>query len=353
MIGRKLMVAGAITVVLVAACSGGGSTTAPSGTAGATAGSSVAPEPSAGAAYKIAMVGENTQDAFWGTFVCGGQDRAEKLGVDLQVSVIPNTDTQTLSTTLDTALLDEPDGVVFNPVQDAASFDPKIKQIMDSGVPVVTSTDDTQNPSHLLYVNSQPSPSSDAVEAAGDLAATLGAGKAVNLIGLPFEGQLWEQQRLYPLSDAVKAANPDLEWLPDQVDDFDVNKGTQMISSLIIANPDLKLILAVAGPEGQAAAAAVEQNGMSGQVHIISIDAVPAQVEALRNGTIDFLVAQQAYNLGAEEVQALVDWLNSNPDHTGPVAPTGTARIFPTALLTKDNLDTPEGQSYMYNPNCS
>ena len=115
----------------------------------------------------------------------------------------------------------------------------------------------------------------------------------------------------------------------------------------------MKLILAVAGPEGQAAAAAVEQNGMSGKVHVISIDAVPAEVDALKNGTIDFLVAQQAYNLGAEELQALVDWLNSNQGHTGAVAPSGTSRILPTALLTKDNLDTPEGQSYMYNPNCS
>ena len=226
------MVAGAITAVLVAACGGGsGSTTAPSATAAATAAgsaaSSVAPEPSAAAAYKIAMVGENTQDAFWGTFVCGAQARAKQLGIDLKVSVIPNTDTKTLSTTLDTALLDNPDGVVFNPVQDAASFDPKIKEIMDSGVPVVTSTDDTQNPSHLLYVNSQPSPSSDAVKAAGDLAATLGKGKAVNLVGLAFEGQQWEQDRLYPLSDAIKAANPKLEWLPDQIDGFDVNKGTQ------------------------------------------------------------------------------------------------------------------------------
>ena len=299
------------------------------------------------------MVGENTQDAFWGTFVCGAQARAKQLGIDLKVSVIPNTDTKTLSTTLDTALLDNPDGVVFNPVLDAASFDPKVKQIMDSGVPVVTSTDNTQNPSQLLFVQSQGSPSSDAVKAAGDLAATLGKGKAVNLVGLAFEGQQWEQDRLYPLSDAVKAANPDLEWLPDQVDDFDVNKGTQMISSLITANPDLKLILAVAGPEGQAAAAAVEQNGMSGKVHIISIDAVPAEVDALRNGTIDFLVAQQAFNLGAEELQALVDWLNSNQGHTGPVAPTGTSRLFPTALLNKENVDTPEGQSYMYNPNCS
>ena len=152
MIGRKLMVAGAITAVLVAACGGGSSTTAPSATAAATAAptaaSSVAPEPSAAAAFKIAMVGENTQDAFWGTFVCGAQARAKQLGIDLKVSVIPNTDTKTLSTTLDTALLDNPDGVVFNPVLDAASFDPKVKQIMDSGVPVVTSTDNTQNPSH-------------------------------------------------------------------------------------------------------------------------------------------------------------------------------------------------------------
>jgi ribose transport system substrate-binding protein len=352
MLGKRMLAAGAVAALLVTACSSA-ATPAPAATAAPTPAPSTAavatPIPSAAAAYTIAGVYENTQDAFWGTFICGAMDRAKTLGVNLKVSSLPTQDEKAMSTTLDTALLANPQGVVFNPI-DATTFITKVAGLMSAGTPVVSSQSTLS--SQLLYVQATQLATSDVTTAASTLAGTLGTGKVANLIGLAWAGQQWEQDRMYGIIAAVKAANKNLTWLPDQIDGFDVNKGTQQISALITANPDLKLILAPSGPEGQAAAAAVHQNGMDGKIHIIADDAVPAEVDALKAGTIDFLVAQPAFTLGQEEVQALVDWLNSNQGHAGAVLPTSQSRAFPMQLLNKGNVSTPAAVLYEYNPNC-
>jgi ribose transport system substrate-binding protein len=356
MLGKKLLAAGAVTAMLAAGCSSAATPT-PATTAAPTTATAPAPStagaasaiPSAAAAYNIAGVYENTQDAFWGTFICGAKDRAKALGVNLTVASLATQDEKAMSTTLDTALLANPQGVVFNPI-DATTFITKVGSVMSAGTPVVSSQSTLS--SQLLFVQATQLATSDVTTAAGKLAGTLGTGKVVNLIGLAWAGQQWEQDRMYGIIAAVKAANKNLTWLPDQITGFDVNKGTQQISALITANPDLKLILAPSGPEGQAAAAAVHQNNMDGKIHIIADDAVPAEVDALKAGTIDFLVAQPAFSLGQEEVQALVDWLNSNQGKSGPVAATSQSRAFPMQMLDKTNVSTPAAVLYEYNPNC-
>ena len=114
-------------------------------------------------------------------------------------------------------------------------------------------------------------------------------GTAVVLNGLPAASATWEIQRYGAIQEVLMAANPDMVWLPELLDNFDTTKGTQLVGATILAHPDLKVIIASAGPGGQAVAAAVKQAGKAGEIAVIAFDAVPAEIDALRDGAVTFL----------------------------------------------------------------
>lgn len=353
---RLTMVVGAAALLTVA-CSSSSSdssssaSSAPVDSASAAssgaASASTEGSPAAAGPLSIAGVYENTQDAFWGTFLCGAQQKAADLGLNFTPFTNATADNTKMATMLDSALLTDPDAVIFNPI-DTTPWETKIKSVMDDGVPVVTAQPAPD--SQLGYVTSS-GDGSPFIQQFLDVLKDE-KGKAVILNGMA-DAQ-WQHDRLDKIVDGIKQGAPGLEFLPTQVDGFDVNKGTQIISGLITANPDLKLILAVAGPEGQAVAAAVKQNEMEDQIHVIAFDAVPAEVDGLRDGSVDFLVAQPAFTMGEEQMQALVDYLSAHPGTSGPVPAGGLEpKVMDMGLLTPENVDSPESKAFIYSSTCS
>ena len=158
------------------------------------------------------------------------------------------------------------------------------------------------------------------------------------------------ESRTLPFFEAVKEMRPDLTPLENEYSGFDINKATSDAASMIIANPDLKLIIAATGPDGIGAAAAIAQAGKEGEIALIAFDAIAPEVDALKAGTISALIAQDPYAIGAESVQAIVDYLAENPEG-GAVEPNGTKTI-PSFLLTADNVDDPENAKYLYRSEC-
>jgi ribose transport system substrate-binding protein len=292
----------------------------------------------------IAAVFPNTADPFWQSISCGAADRAEELGVDLQQFNSTNTDANTIASNFQTASLVGADAMIVNPFNNN-QFVAQYTELMADGVPIVTSNG-TDPQAEFLSI------SSDA-ETAGfaDQVADLipeGAGSMVYMGGAPGIPPL--ENRTLPFFEAVQDLRPDLAVLPNDYSGFDINKATTNVSSLIIANPDLKLIIAATGPDGVGAAAAIEQAGKVGEITLIAFDAVPPEVAALRAGTITALIAQDPYSIGTSSVQAVVDYLTENPDG-GPVEPSG-ADVIPSFLLTADNIDAPESEQYIYKTEC-
>ena len=54
---------------------------------------------------------------------------------------------------------------------------------------------------------------------------------------------------------------------------------------------------------GNGVTAAVKTKGLSGKVKLVEFDAGPPQVQALKSGTIDALIAQYPYGIGQQGVQ--------------------------------------------------
>jgi ribose transport system substrate-binding protein len=292
----------------------------------------------------LAAVLPNTSDPFWATISCGAEAKAEELGVDLKTYNSTTTDAATMASNFQAAQLSSPDGILVSPFNNN-QFIAQYKTLMGKGVPVVTQTA-TEPPSEYKAISSG-TDTAPLVEDVTDFVAD-GPGTMVFLGGAPGIPPL--EQRTQPFVDAMEEARPDLEALPTEYSGFDVNKATTTVSSLLLAHADLKLIIAADGPDGLGAAAAIKQAGKAGDVALIAFDAVPGEVDALRDGTISALIAQNPTEIGARSIEALVDYLTENTEKAA-VSPSDAEEIE-NSVLTAENVDDPASEQYLYKAEC-
>jgi ribose transport system substrate-binding protein len=81
-------------------------------------------------------------------------------------------------------------------------------------------------------------------------------------------------------------------------------------------------------------------------VSVVAFDATPTQVEDLRKGNVDGLIAQHPSNIGDKGVRTAVEYLKSGEEPAKQQITTG----FTTA--TRENLDKPEVKEYLYKVEC-
>jgi ribose transport system substrate-binding protein len=93
---------------------------------------------------------------------------------------------------------------------------------------------------------------------------------------------------------------------------------------------------------GNGATTAVKQAGKSGKVKLVEFDAEPLQVQALKSGTIDALVAQDPYDIGRMGVELAVKYINGQKAGIKKHYGTGSA------IITKANVSTPAIKKYLY-----
>jgi ribose transport system substrate-binding protein len=292
----------------------------------------------------IAGVYGGTSDPFWETLGCGAKQEAAALGVQYKVFSSTAMDTNTYSQLFSSAQLVKPNGIFVDPAN-PNQFITQYKTLMSSGVPIVT-INSSDPPSQYQVVGTG---TNDPFlqQVAGLVTASSGSMLVVN--GIP--GLVPVQVRLNPVVNAITSAHPGLKMLPTIYSGFDVNKATSAIATDLIANPNLKVIVAADGPDGQAAAAAVQQAGKAGKVTVIALDATPAEVAALKAGTITGLVAQSPLQIGEQQVKTLVNYIEAHPKG-GAVSVSSAAVSVPQHLLTQSNVNDPASSAWIYKSSC-
>jgi ribose transport system substrate-binding protein len=83
----------------------------------------------------------------------------------------------------------------------------------------------------------------------------------------------------------------------------------------------------------------LEQNNLVGKVHFVGFDTTPELIQDLKKGELDALVSQNPSKMGYDGVTACVNYINGKPQ--APVQDSGSA------LVTRDNVDTPEIQKLL------
>lgn len=293
----------------------------------------------------VAGITQNTVDPFWVTLNCGAQAEATRRGVELELFTSTSMDASELTTLFDSAKLANPDGMFLN-VANIQQFSTQLQEFAAAGVPVASNAQ-TDPPAVSAMVWT----SADASGFMSELLTLIPEDEGSFGVLGGIAGIAPLEARYQPVVDEIAKARPNLTVLPTEYSMFDVNKATNIVSSWLIAHPDLKVIVASNGPDGIGAAAAIKAKGLADQVTVIAFDAVPPEVEALREGTIKALIAQPAKAIGAAQLGAVVDQLQSGTD--GPV-PAATETVgIPQKLLTASTIDDPANADYIYVTECS
>ena len=341
--GRKgLAFAAAVSLTaLLAACSSSGSSSTPASSSTTGNGTN-----SASGSINLAGVISNGTDPYWVSVMCGGTAEAQKLGVNLKWYSATTTSAEAMSQEFDAALLSKPAGLYINPFS-ASQFSTQVQGLMGKGEPVIASAALSPAAEYTdTFINTAGGPFVQ--QFLKELPS--GSGSMVVLGGLA--GIPVVEEEYTPLIAAVKAQRPDIQVLPTQYDGFDVTKSTQIISALLLSHPNLKMNIAPAGPEGEGAAAAIEQAHMVGKVKIWAYDATPAEVTALKAGAITVLLAKPAAAIGAEAVEWLLSAIKADPSHAAIKASSGPTTALPVKEITAANVDDPAVQGYLYKGTC-
>jgi len=270
-----------------------------------------------GKKYKMTLIAGVKGDEFYLTMNCGAQEAAKAAGVQLDFQGPDEFDASQQTPIVNAVAAKKPDAVLIAPTDTKAMYAP-IKQMAANGTKIVLVDTTLDDPS--MAVSQIASDNEKGGEAAAQELTKLIGGKG-------FE-------------TGAKAAG--LDYIGQQYDDDDPAKAASIVTATLAKDPDLKGIFAANLFSAEGAASGLKQAGKQNAVKIVGFDAGPKQVEDLKAGTVQALIAQRPAEIGKDGVEQALAALQGKP----------TQKQIGTdfAVITKDNLD--QNQDALYKSTC-
>ena len=309
----------AILALGVAAC---GSDDNSSTSSSASSGSSSS---SAKKNYKMTLIAGVKGDEFYITMNCGAQAKAKELGVTLDFQGPDKFDAALQTPVVNAVAAKKPDAVLVAPTDTKAMYAP-IKQLSDNGAKVAL-VDTTLDQADFAISQIASDNEGGGKQAAKTLGELIGGSGKVFVVNVK-PGISTTDLRAKGFEEGAKEAG--LTYVGQQYDDDDPSKAAAVTKAALAKNPDLKGIFATNLFSAEGAATGIREAGKLGQVKIVGFDAGPKQIEDLKKGTVQALIAQKPAEIGADGVEQAYNALSGK----------ATKKQIGTGFtsLTKDNL---------------
>ena len=290
-----------------------------------------------GGGKELTLIAGVKGDEFYITMNCGAQAEAKKLGASLNFQG-PNEFSADLQTPIVNAVAaKKPDAVLIAPTDTKAMYAP-IKQLADGGSKVVL-VDTTLEQADLAVSQIASDNEGGGREAASTLAKLIGGSGKVFVVNVK-PGISTTDLRAKGFEAGAKEAG--LDYIGQQYSQDDPAKAASIVKAILASNPDLKGIFATNLFSAEGAASGLKEAGKLGDVKIVGFDAGPKQVQDLKDGLVQALIAQRPAQIGSLGVQQAVAALDDKP--TKKKIATGFVSI------TKDNLA--QNQDALYKASC-
>src|SRR3954447_11622056 len=288
--------------------------------------------------HKLTLIAGVKGDEFYITMNCGAQAEAKAKGATIDFQGPDQFDASQQTPIVNAVQAKKPDGVLIAPTDVQALYAP-IKALADNGSKVVLVDTTLTKPDMAVsqIASDNVAGGSKAAETLLQLTGSKGKYLVINVK----PGISTTDQRAQGFEAGLKGKSG-VQYLGQQYNNDDPAKAASIVTSTLAKNPDLKGIFAtnLFGAEG--AASGLRQAGKLGQVKIVGFDAGPKQVEDLKQGTVQALIAQQPAEIGKQGVEQAIAALKGQS--TKPKIGTGFT------ILTKDNLA--QNQSAVYKSAC-
>ena len=322
----------AMLAFVVAACGSSDNGSTSSGTSSASSSGS-----GGGKHYKMTLIAGVKGDEFYITMNCGAQEKAKELGVTLDFQGPDKFDPSLQTPVVNAVAAKKPDAVLVAPTDTKAMYAP-IKQLSDGGTKVALV--DTTLEQADFAVSQIASDNEGGGKAAADTLGKLIGGKGKVFVVNVNPGISTTDARGKGFQEGAKAAG--LTFVGQEYDNDDPSKAAAVTKAALAKNPDLKGIFATNLFSAEGAATGIREAGKLGKVKIVGFDAGPKQVEDLKNGIVQALIAQKPAEIGADGVQQAYNAL------TGKATQKQIGTGF--VSVTKDNLT--QNQDALYKASC-
>ncbi len=310
------------------ASSAASSAPASSAASSSAAGSSAAAPSTAKKNYKISFVQGVAGDNFYITMQCGIQDEAKKLGVTVNTQGATKFDPTLQTPILDSVVSSKPDAILIAPT-DVKAMQAPLQKASAAGIKIVLVDTTVNDPS--FAVSQVSSDNLGGGKAAFDAIKGLNpkGGKVLAISVDP--GISTTDARVKGFEDAAKADSTFTD-LGVQYSHNDPATAAQLVTAALQKDPDIVGIFATNLFAAEGSATGIKQAGKAGKVTIVGFDAGPDQIKALKDGTVQALVAQQPGTIGTDGLDQAVAALDGGT--ITPKIQTGFT------IITKDNVAT-------------
>ena len=250
--------------------------------------------------------------------------KAEEAGIDL-VTVDAERSALKQVEQVESFIAQKVDAIIMNPCEVEASS-PAVTKAMAAKIPIINVNSETSaKPSAFV--------GSDDVESARIamkyIADKLGGkGNVVMMHG--YMGQAAQIKREQGAREILKQY-PNIKLIAHQTAEWDRAKAMDLMENWIQSyGSEINAVFAHNDEMGLGAVKALTDAGLKNRVLVVSIDAIPDALQAVKKGTLDATVFQNAEQQGAKAIEAAVKIVKGQPYEK--------ETLIPFQLVTKDNV---------------
>jgi ribose transport system substrate-binding protein len=289
--------------------------------------------------YKLSFVQGVAGDEFYITMQCGIEAQAQKVGATVNTQGPTKFDPTLQKPIVDSVVASKPSALLIAPT-DVAAMQAPLKAAAAANIKVVLVDTTVNDPSFAVSQISSDNTGGGAEAFKAIQQFNPNGGKVLVMSTDP--GISTVDARVAGFENAVKADSK-FNYLGVQYSHNDTATAARLVTAALAKDPDIVGVFATNTFAAAGTGTGVRQANKQNQVKIVGFDAGPDQVEQLKDGTVQGLIAQDPYQIGIDGVDQAVAALK------GEAVKADIQTGF--HLLTKDNISG-DGSQYVYKSSC-
>ncbi|MEV0821480.1 ABC transporter substrate-binding protein [Nonomuraea rubra] len=290
---------------------------------------------------RVTLVQGLAGEEFYETMACGARAKAQELGVALDVQGPQKFDPTLQTPIVNSVVAGGPDAMLIAPTDVKAMIAP-LTQAKQQNIKIILVDTVVEDQSIGLSRISTDNLKGGAAAAKALSEQVGGKGKVLVISTDP--GVSTVDARIKGFEEEIGANHPGLTSLGVQYSHNDVGEASRIMNAALAKDADLAGVFATNLNSATGAGTALQQAGKLGKVKMVGFDAGPAQVEQLRDGVVQALIAQLPGDIGAKGVEQAVAAVRGQ--QVTPSIPTDAT------IVTAANVDRPEVRKVLYKAGC-
>lgn len=294
------------------------------------------------AATRIDVVTKATDSEFWQIMLAGSQKAGQDLGIDLGLfGPTSETDIDGQVRLVEDAISRGAEAIVLAS-NSSTALNGVVDRAREAGIKVITVDNAITTQSEGFIGTDNIKAGQQAGQRMCELITQAGKPDGKVFHESSVSGQQVLVDRLAGFKEGLAAKCPRARVVQTAVNDNDLNKAVGQVNDAITAIPDLAGVFADNNTSGTGAARAIKERGVADKLAVVAFDSDPAEVAAVREGTLDAIIVQNPFFFGYQGVvEAAMAVRGSIP----PV------RLDPGAVvIDQDNVESPEFEQLLNPP---